>query len=145
VSHRVTKATIGLEKGAQESMRWQTKSTLIESCTHHDEPLRRSKRFKARGHKTGSQLRRCDTPLTYEVLQVLPGDLQHRTTQPHHKAQRERRKTPCKFNYYLFCLSKNCFSIFSLFSRREGGGEIEGYCAGRCRLRRSFQTGFITP
>jgi hypothetical protein len=53
----------------------------------------------------------------------------------------ERRKIPCKLNYYLFCLSNNWFSIFSLFSaigkeaekQRDIVWEDVG-CAGGTRL-----------
>jgi hypothetical protein len=68
----------------------------------------------ARGHKTGSQLHRCHTPLTFEVLQVLLGDLQHRPTQPHHKAQRERRKTSTSSTTTFFVYQR-IVSPFSLF------------------------------
>jgi hypothetical protein len=59
---------IGSEQGAEESMRRQAKSPLIESRTHHDEPRRQSRRYRTRGHKTCCKLHHCHIPLTYEFL-----------------------------------------------------------------------------
>jgi hypothetical protein len=41
------------------------------------------------------------------------------------------------------CFPLDLFLYFSLFSHREGGGGIEGYRVGGCRLRRSYQASFI--
>jgi hypothetical protein len=60
--------SIGPEQGVEESMRWQTKSLLIESYIHHDEPLHRSRRYRVHGHKKGSKLGRHHIPLTYKFL-----------------------------------------------------------------------------
>jgi hypothetical protein len=58
-----------------------------------------------------------------------------------HKRKEERLPVSPTTTFFVF--AKNCFSVFSLFSRREGGGGTEGYHVGRCRLHRSYQTSFI--
>jgi hypothetical protein len=85
---------IRLEQGAEESMRWQTKSPLKEGCTYHDEPLHRSRRYRPHGQKRGSKLRCRHVPLTHEILQALLGDLRCGPTRRCHETQKERRLTP---------------------------------------------------
>jgi hypothetical protein len=82
------------EQRAEESMRRQTKSLLKEGRTYHDEPLHRSRRYRPRGNKRGSKLRRRHVPLTHEILQALPGDLQRGLTRHRHNTQKERRLSP---------------------------------------------------
>jgi hypothetical protein len=58
-----------------------------------------------------------------------------------HKRKEERLHVSPTTTFFVFI--KKCFSIFSLFSRREGGGGTKGCHAGRCRLRMSYLTSFI--
>jgi hypothetical protein len=57
--------------------------------------------------------------------------------------------TPRKLNYYLLVF-QDMFPYFlslslSLFSHRERGEGTEGYRVGGCKLRRSYQVGFMAP
>jgi hypothetical protein len=94
-------------------MRRQAKSPLIESYTHHDEPLYQSRRYRARGHKTGSKLRCYNTPLMgssrYSRVTSDVGQLDSAIK------TRKERTTPCMLNYYLVVFQR-IVSLFSLFS-----------------------------
>jgi hypothetical protein len=51
----------------------------------------------------------------YKVLWVLPGDLRHRPSQPHHETQKEGGMSFCKLNHYLFGFQDLFFYFFLSF------------------------------
>jgi hypothetical protein len=81
----------------------------------------------------------CHVPLTQQILQVLLRDLRRRPTEPYHSAMRKEKLLPLSLSRSI-----SLFSL-SLFSRRKGGGGIEGYHVIGCKLHRSYQVSFIAP
>jgi hypothetical protein len=106
---------VGLKHGVEKPMRWQTKSSLVQCHTHHDIAPHWSRRCKIHGHKTGSKLRHCHIPLTYNILQVLSCNLRRGLTRLRHETRKGIKTTPCKLNNSLLFFHI-CFSISAFFS-----------------------------
>jgi hypothetical protein len=58
--------------------------------------------------------------------------------------QKGKQDDPCKLNNPLLSF-QICFTIFLLFSRREGGRGTVGDHVEKCRLHKSDHDSFIAP
>jgi hypothetical protein len=137
---------IELQQQAEESLRGLAESTLIERQACHDLSPHWNRGPRIRRNMTGSLIHRCHTSLTHKILQVLLRGHWHRLTRLCHGKEGTRETTSREHNNLLKFFS-DLFSLFSSlnFSHSEGGGGMVGYCAGGCRLRRSYHTSFIAP
>jgi hypothetical protein len=112
---------IGPEKGAEESMRRQTKSPLIESRTHHDEPSAKARDLGLVGTRQVANSTAVILPIVMRFCRCSRVTSNASQLDPAIRHKRKEERLPVRSTTSFFCLSKNYISIFSLFSHREGG------------------------